>query len=155
MAVNTAAGSVVSLGTTKAAAVQADFESDTYVPIAEVESIGEFGDQNAVVNFTALANSRVRKRKGSADAGSVAIVVGKDPTDPGQLALNAAQKTKFEYNLKIELADKSGAAGSKNTIFYLRVIVMSNRNNPGNNDNIVRVTYNCEINAAPIEVPGT
>lgn len=155
MTINTAANAVISLGTTTLATTQTQYEADTYVEIGEVESIGEFGDESNTVTFTSLKNSRVRKAKGSRDAGMVALVVGKDPTDVGQLALKAAQKTKFEYNMKIELADKTAAAGAKNTVFYLRVLVMTARDNVGNNDNVVRTTFNCAINSEPLEIAGS
>ena len=155
MTFQTAAGAIVSIGTTKPATVQADYEGDTFVEVGEVESIGEFGDQANAVNFTALRNSRVRKAKGARDAGMCAIVCGKDPMDVGQNALKAAQKTKFEYNIKIELADKSAAVGAKNTVFYFRALVMSARDNPGNNENVVRTTYNLGINNEPLEIPAT
>lgn len=155
MAINSAAGTIVSIGTSVAAATAVEFAADTYVEVGEIESVGEFGDESSTVNFTSLRNSRVRKAKGSRDAGMVAIVVGKDSLDPGQLAMKAAQKTKFEYNMKIELADKGTGGTAKNTIFYLRVLVMSARDNVGNTDNVVRTTFNCAINAEPVETART
>jgi hypothetical protein len=153
MTVVTANNATVSIGGALAMAdpAQADFEALTFVPVGEVESIGAFGDKANIVNFTSLADGRVRKSKGARDAGNFTVVVGRDPEDSGQAAMTAAQATTFKYGIKIELADAPGP-GWTNTIFYLKVIVASANVDVGANDHIVRINYDLGIDSEIVEV---
>lgn len=124
----------------------------TYTEIQPVESIGEFGDSAAMVNFTALSDGRVRKLKGVNDAGDLSVVVGDSPRDPGQLAANAAAKTAFSYALKVVLADAPDTNDTDST-FFMRVKVMSSRLNVGAANAVVTRTYQLAIDSEIIEVP--
>jgi hypothetical protein len=92
--------------------------------------------------------------EGANDAGTLVLVCGSDPADPGQLALKAAQKTKFQYALRMNLADKITGGGT-NTQFYTQVIVFSARVRLGTNDNIVRTVFNLGVNENILEVAAT
>lgn len=154
MTVNTAAESTISIGTTTSATNQSQFEADTYTAVGEVEDLGEFGDQASEVTFTALNNRRVRKFKGSFDAGTLTCVCGKDTADIGQDAMIAAFASDFDYNFRVILNDKLTTSGTGTTL-YFRGKVMSKQDNVGAVDNIVRQTFNIGINSAIIEVPAT
>ena len=75
--------------------------------MGEIEDLGEFGDTFNPVNFTALSDGRVRKYKGTADAGNMTLTVGLDNGDAGQKAVGVAHKdrTKGNYNIKVTLND--------------------------------------------------
>lgn len=156
MSVNTAGGTRVYIGPVHAAATDttSEYAALTWVEVSEVESVNEIGDESSVVTFASLADTRLRKLKGTRDAGTAIIVVGKDPFDVGQIAMKAAEKTKFDYNIKIELADKLDA-NDTNTIFYFAGPVLSQRDNIGANDHVVRTTFNVGVNTPIIEVPAT
>jgi len=157
MAVSTSSGARVYFGTTAAidftsdATAKAAFEGDTYQEVGEVQNLGEFGDESSTVTFQSLGDSRVRNLKGAANAGVLALVVGRDPTDAGQVALRAAQKTRFEYNVKIVLADAEDEDHS-DSVFYLRVLVMSDRRTAGSGDDVTTETFNLGINHEPLEI---
>lgn len=153
---NTAAGCRLSLGTKIAADTQAEYEADTYVEVGEIEDLGEFGDTFSNVNFTALADGRVRKYKGTADAGDLTLAVGLDNGDAGQAAVKVAHKdrSKGDYNIKITLNDGNPDAVPvvKPTTFYMRGKVMNNTVAPGSADNVVRRNITIAINSDIIEI---
>ncbi|GLK78039.1 hypothetical protein GCM10008171_32930 [Methylopila jiangsuensis] len=124
----------------------AEFASLTFTEIDMVENLGEFGDQHNIVSGTTLKDGRVRKAKGAADAGELALVCFHDPLDAGQAALIAASKTKRNYAFKIVLPDAPDVTYSSTTI-YFRALVASRRLNVGNNDNLLRRNYSLAINS--------
>lgn len=154
MGVNTAAESTFAIGTTTQAANQAEFEADSYTDVGEVEDLGEFGDTAEEVTFTSLADRRVRKFKGSFDAGTVTITCGNDSGDAGQDAMIAAFASDDDYNFRIRLND-AGPGQTTPTTLYFRGKVMSKPKNVGNVSNVVRQMFTVGINSAIIEVPAT
>lgn len=152
MTISSAAGAKVFIGTTVLATTESAFAADTYVEIKEVEDLGELGDESEAITFASLGDARVRKLKGARDAGTLVLVVGRDPLDPGQIALKAAEKTGFEHNIKI-IADDAPDADHTNSVYYFRGLVMSARDNYGQQNNVVRTTFNIGINSAILEVP--
>lgn len=132
---NTAAGCRLSLGTKTGADTEADYKQDVYVEIGEIEDLGEFGDTFSSVTFTSLKDGRVRKYKGTADAGDMTLTVGLDNGDAGQKAVKVAHKdrSKGDYNIKVTLNDGDATATPAvlPTTFYFRVKVMNNTVAPG------------------------
>lgn len=165
MAVNTAAGSTFSIGPQAAYATTVDwsdseadiidaFEAITWVEVGEVEDLGEFGDEASEVTFTALKNRRVRKFKGTFDAGTVTVQAGSDPSDAGQQAMIEAFASDLDYPFRIVLNDKLTNGGTGTTL-YFGGKVMSKRRNVGSVENIVRQSFPVGVNTPIIEVPAT
>ena len=127
-----------------------EFEALTYAEIDMVEDMGEFGDEEEIVSGKTLKDGRVRKAKGAADGGTLALVCFHDPLDAGQAALIAASKTKKNYAIKIVLPDAPDDTYS-NTTIYFRALVSSRRLRVGQNDNLIRRTYSLAINSALAE----
>lgn len=158
MTITTATGARYFIGGTTAipyasgdAAAIAAFEALTWVEIKEVEDGGEIGDESADVTFQSLSDGRVRHLKGARDAGTLALVVGDDPLDAGQQALRDAEKTKFQYNIKVEYEDAPDATYS-NSVDYFRGLMMSARKQVGAGDNVLRRTFNIGINTEILTV---
>jgi len=154
----TAAGTSVAIGTTldidlklSDSAILTAFAGDTYTEVELVEDVGEFGDEATAVTFTALKDSRVRKAKGSRDAGTIALVCARLPDDEGQDKLREAEKSPLDYNLRITLDDRLTDAGDP-TVYYMRVKIMSQRTAVGSVDNVIRTTFNLGINSAIYEI---
>jgi hypothetical protein len=124
----------------------------TWTEVKLVESIGEYGDSSSEVTFNSLSEGRVRKVKGPRDAKSVPIVVGYDPLDPGQIAMIAAEKTKFHYNIRITYDDARDTNDTPSTD-YFGGLVMSAAKNGGSADDVTKRTFNIGINTAITEVP--
>lgn len=154
MSITTASGSKVYIGPVPADTVDTitEFAALTYVEIGEVQNLGEFGDQSNDVTFTSLSDGRVRHLKGARDAGVLALVCGRDPLDLGQIALRAAEKTKFAYAIKIVAADAQSEDYTDST-FYLKALVQSARDNFGENDSVVTTTFNLGITSQVWEEP--
>lgn len=157
MAITTATGARYFVGgttsidyTTDATAIDA-FEALAWVEIGEVEDGGEIGDESSDVTFQSLSDSRVRHLKGARDAGTLSLVVGDDPLDVGQIALRAAEQTKYLYNFKIEYEDAPNADYS-NSVDYFRGLVMSARKSVGEGDNVMKRTFSIGINTAILTV---
>lgn len=95
------AGTKLYMGTTALVGL-----TDTYIEIAGIESIPEFGRAYNEVTFTPLADRGVQKYKGSFNDGSVSVPLAKNLSDAGQAALLAGLATDFDYNFKVEANDK-------------------------------------------------
>jgi len=84
----------------------------------------------------------------------MSVVVGRDPLNAGQIAVRAAEKTKFAYAFKVEAADALDA-NDTDSIFYFHALVQSAKENFGESDNVVRTNFNLGITTAIVEVPAT
>lgn len=114
-----------------------------YVEVGEVEDAGELGDEVSTSDFTALANRRKRKVKGTFDAGSQSITLGEDPKDLGQAAVKAALRSDSNYAVQMDYGDGSSD-------FYL-VQVLSFRKQIGTAESIRKASVSLAINSAIYE----
>lgn len=111
MGVSGASGTTIAIGTT--ATVGA---TDTFTTLGSVASIGEFGISFGQLKFEDLGTGFTSKFKGARDDGSVALGLGKDMTDAGQVALLAALLVKDDYNFKVTYNDSSAVISAVVTI---------------------------------------
>lgn len=152
MSISTASGAKLFIATvTTEPANLAAYQALTWTEVGEVEDLGEFGDESAQVSFTALADARTRKLKGPRDAGSMAIVVGDDMLDDGQIAMEAAESSPLDHNFKVTLNDAI-TIGGDDSEHYFRGKVFSKRRNVGNASNVVRRNFSVGINSAILSV---
>jgi len=159
MAVNTTAGARFYIGPVTntdtlnalddAAALEffEDIVEGDWDEIEEVESLGDLGDSSEVATFASLRDSRTRKFKTTRDAGTMAVVVGVDELDDGQIAMVAAEKTKFNYAFKVVYADTRGE-GYSPTTDYFAGMVLSRQKNIGDVQAITKRTFNVAVNSA-------
>ena len=117
MSVNTSAGTLLHIS----AIAPATFDAPGYValawlPVGEIVDPGEFGRKYALVSHTPVATRGVQKFKGSFNEGTMAMTMGLDSVDTGQMALRTASKLDTPVSLKITLP--SG------TIYYFQALVM-------------------------------
>lgn len=148
-------GPVVNLGTIAALSDEdalTYLEGLSYTEVEEVESFGDLGDSSDTVTFASVKDRRVRKFKTTRDAGTLAIVVGRDPSDPGQDALIAAEQTDYNYAFKIVYKD---AADDEMTdsIEYFAGQVMSRVTNIGGGTDVTKRTFNIAVNSEVYEDP--
>lgn len=115
----------------------------TYVEVGEVEDAGELGDEASTSDFTALANRRKRKVKGTFDAGTQQITLGSDPLDAGQKAVKAALSSDSNYPFLMDYGDGSAD-------YYLGQ-VLSFRKQIGTAESIRKATVSVAINSAIYE----
>lgn len=147
MALATSNGSKIYIGpVNNAANTVSAYAALSYTEIKPVESIGEFGDRAETVTFKALGEARVRKRKGTRDAGDITVVCGHDPLDAGQIAAVAAEKTEFTYAIKVLTADGADA-NDTDSVFYFRALVASARLSVGEADNMMKRSFDLLIDS--------
>jgi hypothetical protein len=151
MTIGTAAGTRVFIGPAGTPATLTAFQAildANWIEVGEIEDAGEMGDESEAVTFTSLKDRRVRKLKGSRDAGTMTIVVGDDMLDTGQIAMEAAEASPLDFPFKVVLDDAVTIAGD-NSEHYMFGKVMSKRRNIGSVNNVRRRTFpigiNCEI----------
>lgn len=154
MAMGTAAGTKVYLGTTTAMTTLTAYAADTWVLIGEVEDLGDFGDTATEATITTLGERRTRKFKGSFNAGTLTVKVGSDPADTGQIALAAAFASDLNYNVKVSLDDKITNAGTP-TICYFAGKVMKKARTVGTADNVIRQNFDISIDTEILEAAAT
>jgi hypothetical protein len=152
----TASGSKLYIAPSAAAepANAAAYAALTWTEVGMIESLGEYGDEAATIDFAVLGDGRVRKAKGASDAGNMAVTCAHIAADVGQIAMVAAQLTKLQYPFKVELANKLTGGGT-NEMNYFMGLVMSKRVNVGANDNVVRRTFTVAVNSKITEVAPT
>lgn len=154
MAIASTSGAKIYIGPVTPAASVSAYAALSYTEIKDVESISEFGDQSSPVTFTSLTDGRVRKRKGTKDAGDVTVVCANNALDPGQIAALAAENSEFAYAFKVVLADGADANDTDST-FYFHALVMNERLNIGAANEIVKRTFSLAIDTAVFASPST
>lgn len=132
----------------------AEYAALTWTEVGLIETLGEFGDESNEVTFAVLGDGRIRKAKGARNAGTLAITVAHASDDTGQQAMIAAEATYSNYAFKVVLPNRLNATGT-DEIQYFRGLVMSKRQNIGNNDNVVRRTFNLGVNSEIVTVAPT
>lgn len=145
MAVQTSAGSKIYIGTTSS-----DEEHDSYVEVGEVTNIPEFGRAYEEVTFASLGNRAVQKFKGTYNDGTITVQLGRDVSDVGQAAIQAALDDDFDYNFKVTLNDASAVSGSHPTIIYFKAKVMSYTTNIGAPNQVVQASAQLGIKSGSI-----
>lgn len=154
----TASGSKIEIGPAVAASASdtlAEMQALTgWIPVGLAETLGEFGDEATSVKFSSLSDARVRKAKGVRDAGTMALTVGRDTSDPGQDALVAAEGTNNKYPFKVTYPDRLTPNGT-DSIEYFRALVLSKRTNIGGADNIIRRSFSLDIDSEIFAVDAT
>lgn len=147
MPIITASGTKIEIGAVAPDTTSTKLAYDAltpYVEIKRVESYGDFGDERAPVTFNSVGSGRVEKAKGSADAGTLALTVGYDPQDAGQIAVEAALANINNFAFRVTFPDKS--------VQYFRGLVMSKRRSIGTADNVIKRVFNIGINSELLDV---
>ncbi len=133
--------------------VAADFTSQTWVEIKNLETLGSLGDTSEAINQAIIGESRVKTLKGARTASTMEIVAALDYADAGQLALIAAEKQSSAFAFKLELADKPAAGASpKNSIRYFIAKVMSIVEAYEGANSVVNLTATLGVNSNIVKV---
>lgn len=119
---------------------QAAFEALTWVEVANVGNVGDFGTDENVVSYPTLGTTTQKKSKGIGNAGDPEIEVARIYDDPGQIIMRAAAATRLTYAFKHELADSPNGI-LPNTKIYTAGIVTGPRRPGGGNEDFVREVY--------------
>lgn len=123
-----------------------------WTEVNEISNLGAFGDTSSAITFSSIADGRVRKMKGARDAGSIALTVGMDARDLGQLALSAAQTTSYYFAFKVIANDMRLPSDTPST-FYFNGLVDSEKMTFGANNVVVTIAYTININTEILWTP--
>lgn len=80
----------------------ADFTGETWLEIDGWTAAGSLGDTTEIISQKVISSGRVRKVKGTSDAGNMENTFIPNGTDPGQMAFKAAIRNCKPYKFKIE-----------------------------------------------------
>jgi hypothetical protein len=122
--------------------VEADFagQSEEWTEIDGWSTMGSSGDTAALITTSLINRGRDVKQKGTWNAGQMQNTFAIIETDPGQIALIGASKTRDNYAFKIELSSggerlfiglvmsAEEAGGEANTINNLSATIEINSN---------------------------
>lgn len=131
--------------------LQAGYEALTFVEIAKVVTLPDFGITDNVVSQDYIGTDVSQKQKGFRMASDTEIVVGRDYSDAGQDALRTAAATRYNYAFKLESSDAPSALYT-NTIRYSRGIVGGPNFTGGGGEDFDNETFQLGLNQAPITV---
>jgi hypothetical protein len=153
--IKTGTGASLAIGTTLAVpnGDQATYETDSYTPVGNVEHLGEFGDERNKVTFVSLADGRVNKARGAADAGDMEVVWAHTTAEGGQLAMAAAfaaaSQATDEFNFRVLFNDQISTNPTKR---YFRGRIGSLRVDQVTNDGVILVKAMIWITTTVLEV---
>lgn len=154
MTIYSTAGTRIAIGPALAAKstdfTQADFPLLDWNEIGETESLGTVGDTSAEITFDAIASSRTRRLKGTRNAGSMEIVCGIDPNDPGQLAAIAAEKTPLDYAFRMTLNDAPAGGHPSERYFVAKVASASEQYDSANS--VMKLNITLWVNSNVVKV---
>lgn len=143
--VQTTAGTTIGISATLPATEnQAGYAALTFTLIGEVTDLGEYGKEYATVTHNPIASRKTIKRKGSFNNGTLALQLGLDKADAGQVICDAAVDSDNNYAFAITYQD--------GTIDYMSAQVMSFKTNAGSVDQILSGSINLEVNTDIISV---
>lgn len=126
--------------------------AEDWVELEEVESYGDVGDTSEVATFASVKDRRMRKFKTVRDAGTMTIVVGRDALDAGQIAMEAAEKTDFNYGFKLVYKDARDEFDT-DSVEYFGGMVLSRAANIGGGSDVTKRTFQLGVNTAVYAVP--
>ncbi|NTI41602.1 hypothetical protein [Rhizobium rhizogenes] len=102
--------------------VEADFTSQTWVEVKELDALGTLGDTSQSVTQSTIGRGRDYLLKGTRSAGTMEVVAAILSDDPGQLAAIAAEKTPFDYAFRLTLPDAPPGGTPSKRMFAAKVM---------------------------------
>lgn len=138
MTVATSAGTILSVSAGIPATFnKAGYEALTFTAVGEITDLGEFGLENTLVTHNPIGTRVTQKFKGSQNMGSMALTLGLDNADAGQIIMNAANVSDADYSFKVEIQD--------GTVYYFQAKVMMFKIGINNVDSITIATSTLEL----------
>lgn len=153
------AGAKIFIGDAKATQtadfVASDFSAVSWTEIDGWETMGSIGDTAQTITTSMINRGRDVKQKGTRNAGSMQNVFAILATDPGQLALIAAEKTSSNYAFKIEFDDAATSPASPTpqpSKRYFVGLVTTAQEAGGGANTIQKLNATIEINSNIVHV---
>lgn len=125
--------------------IAADFDSQSWVDVSWLETIGAFGDEATEVTFDSIDTGRTQKLKGQRNAGNMEVACAVDVDDDGQFNLRSAETTDFDWAFRVTFDD--APSGGTPSYRYFIAKVMSAREELGTANNVVKLMVTLAINS--------
>lgn len=133
-----------------------DFTSQTWTEIKGWSQMGPIGDTAELISTNVIDGNRTKKMKGTRNAGSMQNVFAVIPTDPGQIALIAAEQSGENFAFKVELNDKPSTGTAPKASQRLFIGLAMSAQEAGGEANTVRnLNGTIEINSNIVPVAAT
>lgn len=129
----------------------ADFASVSWTEIKGTTNHGTMGDTSEVATSPQIGRARVRKAKTVRNAGTVQLVADLDSSDPGQIALIAAEKTKHAYPFKIEFDDAPPPNGTPSERYFIAFVMSASEAYESATD-VVKLNATLEVDSNIVRV---
>lgn len=131
----------------------ADFASVTWTEMKGWQTMGQIGDAATLITESVISSARDLKAKGTRNAGSMSNNFIIQPSDPGQIALIAAENTPYNHPFKIEFDDAppTGADPTPTTKYFYGIVMTAQEQGGGANTARL-LSGNIEINSEVITV---
>jgi hypothetical protein len=138
MSVDSSAGTTLKISaSTPATFDAAGYGALTYTNIGEITNLGEFGREYSLITHNPIGNRGTVKRKGSFNEGTMALQLGLDKNDAGQILAKSASVSDDDYSFEITTQN-----GDK---YYFQAQVMSFKIGLGEVNSITSASINLEI----------
>jgi hypothetical protein len=138
MTVRTSAGTTIKVTASQPATYDAaGYNALSMTTIGEVTNLGEFGREYALVTHNPVGSRGTVKKKGSFNEGTIAMTVGLDTDDAGQILMKAAAASDNNYSFLITTQN-----GDK---YYFQAQTMSFKVGVGGVDDITSASINLEL----------
>ena len=134
--------------------VAGDFSAVTWQEVDGWTQMGQFGDTAALITTAVINRGRDVKQKGTRNAGSMENVFAYDPTDQGQINLEAAEKTAINYAIKVELNDMPSGGSTNSERLFVGLVTSANESG-GDANNVRSLNVTVEINSNIVKVAAT
>jgi hypothetical protein len=129
-----------------------EFGAMTFLEIGNVVTVPAFGVEEDMQTRDVVKGLGYHF-KGAKRGIQSEIVVGRDTTDTGYLALVAASKTSAWYPMRIIVKDSPNPATTTNTVEYALVLIgRGSRASGGPNDDAGLETFSIAIQSDPVSV---
>lgn len=141
MAVRSSAGTTIAVSaSTPATFDAAGYNALSWTAVGEVVNLGEFGREYNLITHNPVGSRGTVKLKGSFNEGQIALQVGLDTDDAGQILMKAAALSDNNYSFRITTQN-----GDK---YYFQAQVMSFKVGVGGVDDITSATTTLELTSS-------
>lgn len=130
-----------------------DFDSQTWVEVTPVTSIGSMGDSAQEITSDVIGRNRTTVMKGTRRAPTMEVVADLDMSDAGQIALVAAEAQNHNYAFKIVFNDApaTGSAPTPSERYFIAMVMSATEELEGAN-NVMKLNSSLAINSNLVRV---
>lgn len=116
------------------------YSAISWIEIDDVETFSGLMKSSNDVNFTPLDGDDERL-KGSRKVIEATVTCARNPLDPGQLAADAAEASRFKYAFKITFEDAADANDTDSVLYWKAHVMDAGPSSVGGGNDMTKVAY--------------